>query len=199
MRDCKVLIQKVIIGIISGISFIGMPLFLSSCQNTQEEVAFFAPEEDSPMEHQFGVLLTYSDSARKSMELRAAEAKNYPQLEEPKLEFPQGIDVTFFDDQEEEDSHLRADNAIRYPEKAIWEATGNVQVTNKKGERLDTEYLVWDERDEIIYSDQFVRITTGNQVIMGEGFEADQNFERYQIEKVTGELYVEDDQDSTSI
>jgi LPS export ABC transporter protein LptC len=112
------------------------------------------------------------------------------------LEFPQGIDVRFFNKEEEEDSHLMADYAIRYPNKGIWEARGNVQVTNRKGERLDTEYMVWDEREEIIYSDEFVRITTGNQVIMGEGFKADQNFEKYEIEKVTGELYVEDDQDS---
>ena len=59
---------------------------------------------------------------------------------------------------------------------------------------LETEFLNWNEREEIIFSEEFVRITTGNQVIMGEGFEADQSFSNYRITKVTGELYLEDDQ-----
>lgn len=199
MCDCQILKPSFSIVQFCGILFWGMSLFFVGCQNSQQEVAAFQPEEDAPMEHQFGVFLTYSDSARKTMELRAPEAQNFPQLEEPKLEFPQGIDVRFFNKEEQEDSHLMADYAIRYPNKGMWEARGNVQVTNRKGERLDTEYMVWDEREEIIYSDEFVRITTGNQVIMGEGFQADQNFETYEIEKVTGELYVEDDQDSQGI
>jgi LPS export ABC transporter protein LptC len=176
-----------------------MLLFLVSCENDEKDVQAFQPEEEVPMEHQYGVSLTYSDSARKKMLLEADEAKNFPHLEEPRLEFPKGIEVSFFNKMEEEDSHLRADYAIRYPKKAIWEASGNVQVTNKEGERLDTEYLIWDERKEIIFSEEFVKITTGNQVIMGEGFEADQNFSSYEIHKVTGELYVEDDQDTTGI
>ena len=174
-------------------------LFLGSCTNKSAEVAAFTPGEDVPMERQVNVFLTYTDSAVKKMELRADEALNYPQLEEPKLEFPKGIDVTFFDKDEVEDSHLRSDYAIRFPQKQMWRATGNVEVTNKKGERLETELLIWDEKEEIIFSDAFVKMSTGNQVIMGEGFRADQNFTSYEINKVTGELYVPDDTDSTDI
>ena len=171
-----------------------MLLFLHACTNKASEVQEFMPEEEVAMEQQFGVELTYTDSARKKMLLKADEVHSYPQLEDPKLVFPKGIDVTFYDRQEKEDSHLRADHAIRFPKRFLWQASGNVKVTNKEGEMLETEFLNWNERKEIIFSEEFVRITTGNQVIMGEGFEADQSFSNYRITKVTGELYLEDDQ-----
>jgi len=51
--------------------------------------------------------------------------------------------------------------------------------------------MVWDERREIIYSDKFVKISTGTDVIIGEGFEADQTFERWKILKVKGTISID--------
>ena len=68
-------------------------------------------------------------------------------------------------------------------------------VVNKKGEQLNTEELYWDEKKETIYSEVFVKITTDEEIIMGEGFEADQNFTNYTLSKVTGQITIEDDED----
>ncbi len=172
-----------------------MPFF-HSCTNEITAVKAFESQEEIPMEQQENIHLLYSDSAILRLEITAPEALNYSQLEEPKLVFSKGIEVNFYASTGEKDTYLRSDYAIRYPLKKIWEAKGNVQVINKKGEKLETEFLIWDEADESISSEEFVRITTGQQIIMGEGFKADQTFDSYEINKVTGEIYVEDDQDS---
>jgi lipopolysaccharide export system protein LptC len=53
--------------------------------------------------------------------------------------------------------------------------------------------LVWDVKEELISSDVFVKITTGDEVIMGEGFEADQGFTSYKLKgNVKGELKIEE-------
>ena len=38
-----------------------------------------------------------------------------------------------------------------------------------------------------------MKITTPNEIIMGEGFQADQNFETYEINHVSGIINIEED------
>ena len=66
---------------------------------------------------------------------------------------------------------------------------------NNKGEKLNTEKLVWDQKKQIIYTDKFVRITTKNEVLTGEGMESKQDFSNWVIKKPRGELHIA--QDST--
>lgn len=171
-------------------------LFSFSCVNDVNEVKELTTNDRRPLEVQKNLFLTYSDSSFIKMELKAPLAENYPQLKEPELKFPKGIKVRFFDARGEEDSRLRANYAIQYPGKRLWEAKGDVVVVNKMGEQLNTEELYWDEATEKIYSSEFVKITTGKEVIMGEGFEADQNFTNYTISKVTGQITLEEDEES---
>ena len=67
-------------------------------------------------------------------------------------------------------------------------------VTNAKGEKLETEHLIWSEREQKIWSEEFVTLSRGTEVIMGQGFEADQNFTTYTIKKVTGTISIEEDE-----
>ena len=70
------------------------------------------------------------------------------------------------------------------------EAHENVVVVNDKGEQLNTEYLRWEEKKGKLFSDQFVKISTADQIIYGEGFEAEQDFSSYRIFKTKGIINV---------
>ena len=70
----------------------------------------------------------------------------------------------------------------------------NVEVVNVNGEKLNTEHLIWDEQKKKIISDDFVKITTAKEIIMGKGLEANQDFTQYEIKEVTGTIRVEDNQ-----
>lgn len=73
------------------------------------------------------------------------------------------------------------------------EAKDNVVVINDKGERLNTEHLVWDKKTGKITSDVFVEITTENEVIMGEGLVSNQSFTEYKILKTRGIINIDND------
>lgn len=169
-------------------------LFLFSCTNDVKEVRDISIREDFPMEVQENLELTYSDSSYIRMVLQAPLAENYPQLEEPERRFPEGIDVKFFDRFGEQDSHMEADYAIQYVNKRLWHAKGDVVILNKKGEQLNTEELFWDEKEEKIYSDVQVKLTTDKIITWGEGFESDQDFMNPVINKVTGQIYLDEDE-----
>lgn len=180
--------------LLSIASIAGAMLFLWSCSNDPKQVAKMAHMDKIPMEVQKNFLLTYSDSSFLRMKLRAPLAERYPLAEEPYLEFNEGITVTFYNNQGQEDSRLVADYAVQYIEKHLWLAQGNVVVNNRNsGEQLNTEELYWDEKSETIYSDKFVKITTAEEIIMGEGFEADQGFTQYELSKVTGTIILDED------
>jgi LPS export ABC transporter protein LptC len=168
---------------------------LSACTNNPDDIKKIAAEEElKPLNVQYNIEYDYSDSATTRLLLKAPEVKDFSHAEEnPYYEFANGIDVTFFDKFGKEESHLRANYAKQLIAENKWEARGDVVVKNKKGEQLNTEYLVWDVKEELISSDVFVKITTGDEVIMGEGFEADQGFTSYKLKgNVKGELKIEE-------
>lgn len=169
-------------------------LFFYGCENDLEQVKIVSTneEERKPMEIQKDIEYVYTDSARVTLRLLAPLAENYPQLEEPYLEFNEGIEVIFYKN-EVEDSRLSANYGINYPNKKMWVVKGNVVVYNQQGEELNTEHLVWDVPEERIYSDEFVKITSEGTVTTGEGFESNQDLTDYRIKKVTGIINIEDD------
>lgn len=177
----------------SIVILMAMLFYLSACENEVKEVQSLARDERIPMEVQRDFVLRYSDSSYIRMELTAPLAESYPQLNQPQREFREGIFVRFLDVNGNETSRLTAEYALQLIDKEIWEARGNVIVVNEKGEELKTEKLFWNSRQEIIYGDEFVTITSPDQIIMGEGFTSNQDFTEYELDRPSGQLNIEDD------
>lgn len=168
--------------------------FLYACTNDPKEVKKYADTQEEPMEIQENLNLVYTDSAMLKMDLKAARAENYPQLEDPKLVFPNGIRVIFYDNFGNEDSRLKADRAINYTKEDKWEAYGNVEIINNMGEKLNTEKLFWDRKSKKLFTDSYSRLTTPDRILTGEGFEADQDLRNAVFNKPTGEIYIDEDE-----
>jgi LPS export ABC transporter protein LptC len=118
--------------------------------------------------------------------------KTDDEAEESIMEFPQGISVVQFSRESDTLTMISANYAINYEDKNIWEARGNVVGRNKKdGETIRTEYLVWNQKDGTIYSDKKVHVTTPDDIIYGEGFKSDDQFNDWQVKKVTGVISFE--------
>jgi len=83
---------------------------------------------------------------------------------------------------------LTAKYAIRYEREQKMEARNDVVVVNIKGEKLNTEKLIWDGIRRKIYTDAFVKITTDDQILMGNGLESDETFSEYEIKNLTGTI-----------
>lgn len=66
-------------------------------------------------------------------------------------------------------------------------ALGNVLViSDSSGLRLETQILQWSNSRQKIYSNEFVKITTRNELITGYGFESNPDLSNYKILKVSG-------------
>ncbi len=109
----------------------------------------------------------------------------------PFTEFNDGLKVDFFNDSLRVTSNLKADYGIRYENELKTIMRNDVQVVNERNEHLSTEELIWDEKKHIIYSDKFVKITTPDQVLYGEGMEADEKLTKYIIKKPQGTIRTE--------
>ncbi len=163
-----------------------------SCKNDLKEVHRIQIEDDVPVEVAHGVSLYYSDSARVKLKLEAETVERFLG-EEAKTVFSEGIHIQFLNGVGQVETDIRANHAIKYEKDLLTEATGNVVVINEKGEQLNTEKLLWDEKKEMIRTDEFVKVTTATQVIMGEGLEADQQFTWYEIKNIKGTISLDDE------
>ena len=106
------------------------------------------------------------------------------------LEFPQGIELIKYDSEKKVISSITADYARQYIKEKKWEAKNNVIATNAQGDTLKTEHLFWEEKEEKIYTEEFVKIIRTDQIITGIGFQSDQSLENWKIKNPKGTIYV---------
>ena len=76
------------------------------------------------------------------------------------------------------------------------EVMDDVVVINRNGEKLNTEHLIWDADSKKIYTDEFVKITTKEEIIFGDGLEANEDFTKYKILNIKGTVTVDQDFES---
>lgn len=160
-----------------------------ACENELADVNVLASKEVIlPIEVSKRVELIYSDSAIVKAKLRAPILK-LVKVENPFYEMPEGLYVEFYKGGIGKiESTLKADYGIKYEKTNLIEVRKNVVVVNSIGEKLETEKLTWNEKSGKIYTDQFVKITRKDEVLFGEGLEANQQFNRYKILKLKGTI-----------
>ena len=163
---------------------------LFSCQTNPQQMEEFSKEIDDPVMSSLDVEWFYTKNGEASFKLNTPKMFRF-EGEEPYVEFPQGLELHSFEQEGEQDAYLRADYAIQQMNDKLIEAKGNVLLQNAKGEKLETEFLIWDELKERIYTEEFVKITKQRQVIMGEGFESDIYFSEYTLKKSRGIINLE--------
>lgn len=167
---------------------------LFSCENDMEEVASLSKTK-LPVRKGKNVELIYSEKSDVQIKITAplmeeyAGARNY-------IEMREGIKALFYDSLMRVTSTLTSKYAINLIDEQKMEARNDVEVVNEKGEKLNTEHLIWLQDSAKIYSDEFVKITTENEIIMGEGMEANQDFSKWKIHQIKGIINLTEETDS---
>lgn len=140
-----------------------------------------------PIQEVKDIEIVYSDSAMVQVKVNAPVLNRY-ESDNPYIEFTKGLKAEFYDDHMVAKSHLTADYGIRYEKQQSMEAKKNVVIINEKGDQLNTEHLIWDEKNAKLYSDDFVKITTADEVLFGNGFVSNQDFTKWKIYKLKGTI-----------
>ncbi len=168
----------------------GAAILFSACENDIEKIKAFSSPENLPVIEAENFETTFTDSGIVRFYLKAPELKRFEADGQPFVEFPKGLLLVKYDANQQIISSITARYAKQFLKERKWEAKNNVVAVNAKGDTLKTELLIWDERAEKIYSDEFVRIIRPDQIISGVGFESSQTLENWKIREPRGEIYL---------
>ncbi len=170
------------------IAFITL-LICFSCVTKEKDIEELFPDEEAIAEFAFDGYLLYSDSAKVRVRLNYPILKKFREDVDDMTEFPEGMNVEFFDNNQRPSSWLIAKYALRNDRKANMVARDSVVLYNADGDKLETSELWWDEKAKEIYTDKFVRITQPSKqdTSYGYGFRAEQDFTEFEIGKFSGQ------------
>ena len=173
--------------------FIAVLLFVvAGCENDLAKVNLVASQKELPVEHGTDIEMLYSTYGDVKVELIAPTMERHVQ-ESPYMEFNDGLRLYFYDDEKNIDSRLSANYGIAFEEEEEMIVRNDVVVINVKGEKLNTEELIWKQTEHKIYSNKFVKITTADEIIFGEGLESNEEFTEYTVKNIRGTISIEDD------
>ena len=164
---------------------------MASCENDIQEVNIITQKDNYATESARHLEVIYSDSAKVKARITTPELNRYYTVKEPYTELPKGVKMEFFNDSLIVMSTLTANYAKRNDVTKEMLAKNNVVVVNRKGERLNTEELTWDERTGLFTSNAYVKITKPDQIIYGTGFRANEDFTSYKISNISGIITIQ--------
>lgn len=147
-------------------------------------------QEAELKENGYEITILYTELGKIKAKILAPVLSRY--LNESGItDFDQGLKIFFFNEDNKVGSSLTADYGKAYEKEEELYVRDNVIVINTKGEKLNTEELIWKKKEKKIFSEKFVKIQTENEIIFGEGLEALEDFSEYSIKKVKGSVRVD--------
>ena len=160
-------------------------MFVFSCQINPQKMEALVKDTDEPVVISEDVEWFYTKNGNASHRLTSPKVHRFDG-EKDYIEFPLGLEVFSFNPLGEQEAFMKSDYAIQHLDDKIIEAKGGVLLENSKGEKLETESLVWDEKREQIFTEALVKITKQGQLIIGEGFESNTSFNKYTLTNSRG-------------
>ncbi len=183
----KQIIRTITRIIIPGVLFFALP----ACKNDPKDIKLLTSKNNTHEDKAEDITGIYSKKGVVKARLFAHEYIKNESAKPPYTDLNTRIKVEFYNDSGKLDNTLTADSC------RVYDATGNaliwghVQIVTTKGEQLNTEELVWNSSIERIFTEKPVKITTGSEVLYGNGLEAKQDFSWYQINNPKGSVSVQ--------
>jgi LPS export ABC transporter protein LptC len=168
---------------------------LFSCENDMRIVNSIVIDEESPISTTYDSKSIITDSGKVRVIMKSPVAEHYIKDIEY-IELPKGIDVTFFDSTGAVSSTITSNYAISNQKSMIMKAKNDVVATNRIGQKLYTEELIWDQKKKRIYTEVDVRVVTEDKVLLGDGLEADEEFDEWTILNPRGDIMLKNEEDS---
>lgn len=167
---------------------------LQSCVTKMEDIDDLTSSHEASVEVATNVEVLYSDSAQIKVKVSGPTMNRYLDKVNPREEFPDGVHVEFYGPDGNITSWLDADYAVRETKKSRIITRQNVNLYNAKKEKLETGELIWDEKKDRVYTERFVMITQPERgdTSYGYGFEANNDFTRFEIQKNSGKMNIKE-------
>lgn len=156
--------------------------FISSCENSLEDLKQFSANKGIGVEEAKGVAIIYTIGEKTSAKLTAPLMLRHQEAI-PFIEFTKTVHADFFDDSLRIESKLDANYAKYLESESKVFLKDSVVVFNTIGDTLYCNELYWDRNrtGREFYTDKPVRIRTRTQIIDGDGLDAPQDFKSWHI------------------
>lgn len=138
--------------ILSSIVTIFIVAMLFSCQDNYSEIQKLSYNKRFPVGEAENMFLIYTDSGKVKSTLRSPYNKDFSNQKFPFMEFPNGIELEFFDEQNNK-SVVTSDYAILYSDTRLVDLQGNVVLKTHDGNILEAPQLYWDQDREWIFTE----------------------------------------------
>lgn len=167
----------------------------ASCSNPEDAIQRVSDADRPPLQRIEGGRFSYSERGKIMHVLQAGilERTEAGTAENPAdiVQVRSGFDLYIGGDESASEAHMQAENGTLDEKHLRLVARDHVRLVNLEGDLLETEYLVWAEDSNRVWTNRPVTITTKSGVIHGKGLESDGRFETYTILEPTGEITLE--------
>ena len=134
--------------------------------------------EETPVQVVDNMFIVHSENGNIQLRMEADLMERYDKDTVSYELFPEGFAVYGYTNDELLETEIVSDNArhLKYKDgREKWEAFGNVVVRNLiKQEVMETDTLYWDQKNEKIFTDCYVRMYSPDGFMQGYGMESDQ-------------------------
>lgn len=168
----------------SIVMVIAMTMFFS-CKSNLDEVNKIGISENEPIGVAENINLKYTDSGRVTANLLSPKMLDFSNRDFAYNEFPEGARLNIFDENNEK-STIIADYAIVYDKTGIIDMQGNVVLASTTQDTLFAEQLYYDQNREWLFTNKPVTFRRGQDVINGNGFDSDSEFNQAQVLEIDG-------------
>ena len=149
-------------------------------------------DSSAPTLRALEVSTVISDSGVTRYRATTPEWLIYNNVKSPYWFFPNGLRIEQFDTHLETEANIYCDQAHYDQTLRLWRLDGNVKVTNRKGEKFETDQLFWDQVNAKVYSDKKIKIQQPNCIINGRGFVSNETMTHYEISPPDGIIPISD-------
>ena len=173
-----------------GLLHIFVLILFSHCGSKNSDSQVFSRDQLA-IEKGTDVEIIYSDSAKVKVRVTGKKMNYFTESTNPRQEFPEGVIIYFYDDNQKQISILTADYGVRDERKRTVTARDNVVWVSDTDGKLETDELYWDEKTNKVRSTKFTTITRDKEKIFGFDFETDDKLSHWLLKNPKGTMKVQ--------
>ena len=163
--------------------FISVALISCSEEKVKPAIDKNIRVEELPAQESWNSRVIFSDSGKTKAVLETGHLRVFTEGQYTLLD--EGVKVDFYDESEKISTVLTSLNGKVDDASQNLFAMDSVVAVNDSGVTINSDELMWRNKDKKIVSDKFVTITTPKEKIEGYGFESDQTLRNYVIHNIT--------------
>ena len=181
----------------NGVLAFAVILFFS-CDDGSSTLKQINQFNENPVGIAYDIHMTYTDSAEVKAILTAPLNLDYTHLSFKFSEFPEGLKIIFYNNNNEENTVV-ADYGILYNQTKIVDLQGNVVLLSYDGSRLETSQMYWDSEKEWLFTEQPFTFKNINYDMAAIRLDTNKEFSKFQTGNLTGTMSVKEQKDSLNL